>query len=333
MRRRNRFPVIEWRQRTEILQKRSIRASRKEAGSHAYDYSDYAPPAHVSRDITYGDPTQIERQEWMQRPAMADPHATFETGSIRNAPEVNDPYDPSRTYDNDVHPRPRRFGDDDGSLRGSPSASEYHDSPYFEDDGHPAYPQHGDAPSFERMAGDRSSSYDHFLDSANRQIARQQRGAQDPFFTASSRGSIADDGSDLVAPNRPFTMHSRRSSAASISSIVDEHGSSSPLNKAMETFTDANGVVAQDFVQKLKHLDSANSKGDLCIEKYLEIAEKQHFKELRREKIETSKASGYTPSLYTAEDDENLMPEIPMTRMQSVATGTSALRQSLANPP
>lgn len=262
----------------------------------------------------------------MQRPVMEDPHAAFETGSIRNAPEVNDPYDPSRNYDGDAHPRPRRFGDDDGSIRGSPSASEYHDSPYFEDDGHPQHPsyhanpadQYGDVPSFERMAGDRSSSYDNFLSSANKQIARQARGAQDPFFTATSRDSIADDGTDLVAPNRPFTMHSRMSSGSSISSIVDEHGSSSPLNKAMETFTDANGVVAQDFVQKLKHLDSNNSKGDLCIEKYLEIAEKQHFKELRREKIETSKASGYTPSLYTAEDDENLMPEQPMTRMQYV---------------
>jgi hypothetical protein len=42
-----------------------------------------------------------------------------------------------------------------------------------------------------------------------RQIARQTRGAQDPFFSSSSRASFADDGSDLVAPNRPFTMHSR----------------------------------------------------------------------------------------------------------------------------
>lgn len=44
----------------------------------------------------------------------------------------------------------------------------------------------------------------------------------------------------------------RMSSGSSISSIVDEHGSSSPLNKAMETFTDANGEVAHNFVQQLK---------------------------------------------------------------------------------
>lgn len=75
------------------------------------------------------------------------------------------------------------------------------------------------------------------------------------------------DGGVLAAPSRPFTMHSRVSSHSSIGSIVDEHGSSSPLNKAMETFTDANGEVAQDFVQKLKTLNSDNSKGDLCIEK------------------------------------------------------------------
>jgi len=35
----------------------------------------------------------------------------------------------------------------------------------------------------------------------------------------------------------------------------------------MQTFTDENGEVAQDFVQKLKALNSDNSKGDLCIEK------------------------------------------------------------------
>lgn len=53
----------------------------------------------------------------------------------------------------------------------------------------------------------------------------------------------------------------------------------------METFTDENGEVAQDFVQQLKNLNSTNSKGDLCIEKYLEKAEKKHFVILKKEKV------------------------------------------------
>jgi len=77
-----------------------------------------------------------------------------------------------------------------------------------------------------------------------------------------------------------------------------------------------NGAVSGDFVQKLKNLNSDNSKGDLCIEKYLEKAEKAHFVLLKKEKIESSKASGYGgSSIYTKDedDDDNLMPEIPLT--------------------
>lgn len=230
------------------------------------------------------------------------------SSTARGAPEVHDPFDPNASDDGrDAHPSPNRFGGSDyGSPHGSPSASEYNDSPYFDEDGHPAMPEGG----FEREAGDRSSSYANFLASANKQIAKQSGNTRDPFFQANngSRSSLAlDDGGALTAPSRPFTMHSRVSSHSSISSIVDEHGSSSPLNKAMETFTDANGEVAQDFVQKLKNLNSDNSKGDLCIEKYLEKAEKAHFVVLKKEKIESSKASGFggsvAPSIYTQEDD------------------------------
>jgi hypothetical protein len=126
---------------------------------------------------------------------------------------------------------------------------------------------------------------------------------------------------------------SGRLTDSSINSIVDEHGSSSPLNKAMETFTDENGEVAQDFVQKLKDLNSNNSKGDLCIEKYLEKAEKKHFVLLKKEKVASSKASGFgrshhEPSTYTQDDDDNLMPDIPMTRTSSLMLPPSSLRSA-----
>ncbi|CED84111.1 alpha--glucan synthase [Phaffia rhodozyma] len=307
-----RFPVLEWRQRTEILQKRSIRASRKGAGSHAYDYSEYVPPQQVVHgDRHYGDLTRIERVDWSNRTPMDESQTAYAEGSIRNAPVIADPMDPSR--DNEGGFNARRYGDEGNTY--SPASSDHSDGPYFSDEGSPVQHQN----QSEDLAGDRSSSYGAFLASANRQIAKQTGSTRDPFFSNASRISFADDG-ELQAPNRPFTMHSRNSS---ISSIVDEHGSSSPLNKAMETFTDEKGLVANEFVQKLKNLNSDNSKGDLCIEKYLEKAEKAHFVELRREKIDSSKASGYGSSLhensvYTAagELDDNLMPDIPMSRMQ-----------------
>lgn len=53
----------------------------------------------------------------------------------------------------------------------------------------------------------------------------------------------------------------------------------------METFTDADGEVAQSFVQKLKDLSANNSKGDLCIEKFLIKSEKAFFDEVKKDKI------------------------------------------------
>jgi alpha-1,3-glucan synthase len=50
-------------------------------------------------------------------------------------------------------------------------------------------------------------------------------------------------------------------------------------------FTDSDGEVAQTFVQKLRDLSSDNSKGDLCIEKFLIKSEKAFFDEIKKEKI------------------------------------------------
>ena len=66
-----------------------------------------------------------------------------------------------------------------------------------------------------------TASYDDFLSRANRAIARDQRHAPDPFV----------DG-DFRRPARPFSSHSRMSSASSIADVADEH-SNSPLNQAI----------------------------------------------------------------------------------------------------
>ena len=50
-------------------------------------------------------------------------------------------------------------------------------------------------------------------------------------------------------------------------------------------FTDSDGEVAQSFVQKLKDLSADNSKGYLCIEKFLIKSEKAFFDEVKKDKI------------------------------------------------
>ena len=108
-----------------------------------------------------------------------------------------------------------------------------------------------------------NGGYNDLLARTNKQIAKDQMHVPDPFF----------DGA--TAPKKPFGEHSRNSCRDSIASIVDEK-SNSPLNKAMASvskhssglsyladsflqFTDADGEVAQEFVQKPQNLSSDNS--------------------------------------------------------------------------
>uniref|UniRef100_A0A0W0GDS6 alpha-1,3-glucan synthase n=1 Tax=Moniliophthora roreri TaxID=221103 RepID=A0A0W0GDS6_MONRR len=114
--------------------------------------------------------------------------------------------------------------------------------------------------------------YSDFLERANRTIARDQCHAPDRLLGVQA------------TPTRPFNIHSRASSVESISSIVDEKYNS-PLNKAIQTFTDADGGVAADFVQKLRMLNAKNSEHELSIEKYLIRSEEAFFGQVRKEKL------------------------------------------------
>ncbi|TFK29967.1 alpha-1,3-glucan synthase [Coprinopsis marcescibilis] len=175
--------------------------------------------------------------------------------------------------------------------------------------------------------------FNNFLERANRTIGRDQRHAPDPFL----------DGAGLM-PSRPFGSHSRVSSVESISSIVEEK-SNSPLNKAIASFTDADGGVAAEFVQRLQNLDSKNSESELSIEKFLMKSEEAFFGKVRKEKLTSSAASFRsssrdrdsvwgtpTPSLYSRPGSPNTQnfntdydgsfqeppqPEgLPMTKLQ-----------------
>ncbi|KAF9464738.1 modular protein with glycoside hydrolase family 13 and glycosyltransferase family 5 domains [Collybia nuda] len=178
---------------------------------------------------------------------------------------------------------------------------------------------------------DTRQGYDDFLDRANRTIAKDHRHVPDPFL----------DGG--LAPSRPFGAHSRVSSVESISSIVDEK-SNSPLNKAMASFTDADGGVASEFVQKLQNLTAKNSEHELSIEKYLTKSEEAFFGKVRKDKLSSAASvrssqrdsvwGTPSPSLYSRPDSPNTqafsnsdydgalrhdsgLPEVvPMTRLQ-----------------
>jgi alpha-1,3-glucan synthase len=147
-----------------------------------------------------------------------------------------------------------------------------------------------------------NDQYGSFLTKANRQLNRKltkkltitygRQAAKDPFIPGTATPTTAtmtefnDD--ELLPPVRPFAGggdHSKRKSFDSINSIMEEHGAESPLNQAIEGFTDENGQVTQEFIAKLSQLNSANSKGDLCIAEYLVAAEKAYFKHVRDDKL------------------------------------------------
>ncbi|TFK76403.1 hypothetical protein BDN72DRAFT_234531 [Pluteus cervinus] len=172
------------------------------------------------------------------------------------------------------------------------------------------------------------AGFSNFLERANKVIGTGQRHAPDPFLEGG------------LQPNRPFGSHSRVSSVESISSIVDEK-SDSPLNKAIASFTDADGGVTSEFVQKLLDLNAKNSEHELSIEKFLTKSEEKFFKQDKKDKLDSAASvrssqresiwGTSAPSLYSRPDspsthgfdsslpDEHSGPHIdapPMTRTQ-----------------
>ncbi|KAF4615437.1 hypothetical protein D9613_003090 [Agrocybe pediades] len=150
---------------------------------------------------------------------------------------------------------------------------------------------------------DQNGGYSSFLEKANRTLAKDQKNIPDPFL---------DPG---LTPSRPFGAHSRVSSVESISSIVEEK-SNSPLNKAIASFTDADGGVASEFVQKLQSLNAKNSEHELSIEKFLTKSEEAFFGKVRKEKLSSAASirssardsvwGTPTPSLYSRPTSPNM---------------------------
>lgn len=184
-----RFPVVEWRQRMEDLHRRSIITSRNVASANAWRVSDGGDKrTQPLDDVEDWNPESLAhptQPEWDGRSALDVP-----SGSPGWSQETLSP----RSIPNDGL----------GSVRQS----------YASDDYFSAQSQNASTTDL------RDSSYNGFLEKANKTIARDHNHAPDPFI----------DG--IPAPTRPFGSHSRVSSVESISSIVDEK-SNSPLNKAI----------------------------------------------------------------------------------------------------
>ncbi|KAK1236528.1 hypothetical protein PQX77_000221 [Marasmius sp. AFHP31] len=200
------------------------------------------------------------------------------------AMELGDPASPPRTplqpdWDNrsstsecprlSTHGSPGAWSQD--TLAPGPEPVHGTDSDYF---------ARAPALSSSSSGATRTGAYENFLDRVNRAVAREQRSVQDPFLD------------DTEVPDRPFTIHSRArsNSTESISSIVDEK-SNSPLNKAIASFTDADGGVTAEFVQMLQSLNAKNSPNELSIEKFLVKSEEAFFGKIRKDKLSSSAAS------------------------------------------
>lgn len=264
-----RFPVVEWRQRLEDFQRRSINASRGHAGENAwgFDTVDSLPRSGFYQLDANGSNASLAQWNRPGTPDSAPPSPMPDSRRLSSSPQPNQGYFENN---NQLSAGPNyhdRFAKD---RRNRQSAESFYDedpnaSPLYYEDKRRSNAGHGagkpkffqgyddeDVPSSQGSSdhgehGNRDSTapqtYDNFLAAANKQFSKQNggRNAPDPYFD--SRQSMDGRNSFAGAPSRPFSMHSRVSSFDSISSIVDEKGASSPLNKAMESVSAVMGVM------------------------------------------------------------------------------------------
>jgi len=312
-----RFPVLEWRSRMENMHRRSIKASRKYAGT-----------------LAAGPDTPMRPHSEMKIEMNSDHYDPFASrGSIDSLRHQDSPDTLADPSQNSVHLKPRtsplgRNGSSQSGLDISASTSEA-PSPRTSDD---CQDEAKDAsplvtkrsrvstaamvprpisvvPSLHPNmleSQEEDDQYGSFLHKANRQLNRKltkkltitygKQAAKDPFIptAATPITAVAPEFNEdeLLPPIRPFAGGSdiNRKSFESINSIMEEHGAESPLNQAIEGFTDENGMVTQEFISKLAELNSTNSKGDLCIAEYLVAAEKAYFKHVRDDKLALAKS-------------------------------------------
>ncbi|KZT42041.1 glycoside hydrolase family 13/glycosyltransferase family 5 protein [Sistotremastrum suecicum HHB10207 ss-3] len=305
-----RFPVVEWRHRTEDFHRRSIQTSRNIAEGNAWRAS----------DCDGGGPRLaipgLETEDWDPE-HQPDPSAPdWDAQSVQDGQSIRGPHSPGS---------PGQWSAD--TL--APGGNDYLSAPNV---GRRRGSFSTDVSDNEELSNnsrtsidtrDETQDYGNFLSRVNRQVARDQRHAPDPFM----------DGAALP-PNKPFGVHSRVSSVESIASIVDEK-QNSPLNKAIASFTDADGHVVQDFVSKLQALSADNSKGELSIEKYLTKSEEVFFEQVRKDKISSASSirSSHRDSMWgTPAPSIYSRPTSPSEHTFADASGQAFDTQGYAGP-
>ena len=177
-----RFPVVEWRQRTEDFHKRSINASRREAGSDAWRKTDgdqlgMQPIQHV------GDWDPVNEEE-PSRPSWGDPESLMDNNSGFRS------MNPSQ--ENLAAGQPLLTASNRDSVASDISS----DTAY-------------------RNSFASQQQYNTFLERANRQFANRNQGVPDPFLDQ-GRASLG------ARPYSQYSTASRLSSVESIATIVDE---------------------------------------------------------------------------------------------------------------
>ncbi|KAF8334274.1 modular protein with glycoside hydrolase family 13 and glycosyltransferase family 5 domains [Cantharellus anzutake] len=298
-----RFPVVEWRQKMEDFHRRSIHVSRSHAGENAFRESDC--------DTLGPLPIGVDHDDWEPEAQPEPVQPEWDAGGSRVAVNSQQFLSPNVPY---------------GQLRRPLSTVSLASTTPNERGGGADYFSHPVESGSDHGSQPTDEGFGNFLSRANRQIAKDQTHVPDPFLD------------EHAVINRPF-LHHRLSSAESITSIMDEKGASSPLNKAIASFTDADGEVAQSFVEKLQDLNAENSKGELSIEKFLTKSEAQFFEKVKKDKLSSamsvrsnrdsmwgpsSDSRPDTPSMYGNSSfhlDEYSGPlphgdEPPMTRLQ-----------------
>ena len=193
-----RFPVVEWRQRTEDFHKRSINSSRRHAGYDAWKPTDgdtrgmIPIQPHENWDPVHQDepprPSWGDQESLMDSPGLRSGNPSQENLAVQQ-PLLTPPLPNRDSIASDITV--------DSNYRNSVASQQ---------------------------------QYNSFLERANRQFAHQNQHAPDPFLEQ-GRSSLS------ARPYSQYSTASRLSSVESIATIVDEK-QNSPLNKAIETVRD-----------------------------------------------------------------------------------------------
>ncbi|KKY23936.1 putative alpha-glucan synthase [Phaeomoniella chlamydospora] len=313
---RQRFPVAMWVENLELLQSAAIRLHRKhQARSHSVGVS-------VTSSLS-------------QKLALNSSHESLSSPGISESREISVNIDPSSisTFSDHVDLSSGLGRKLSLGVRSGPGHRQISDRRVLGRDG---INQDRDNLAVEDIVTDyldESSDDERILSEAEARTTYQMRLAhehsalnrpsQSPDLlppigigqTQDSRDSFLSPSPSVdsfLLPPRPISENQNRYSSAStlsLDTIVGER-KDFKLQQVDPNFTDKTGVYFREFEEKLASLNADNSETALCIETYLEKAEKKWFTRFRDARLGRQNRKGYsTPngSQYDSDrrDDES----------------------------